>query len=287
MKDNLQQDEDLKISDRIYEFATFIENSIFKFHKYKDIDNEMLKKQNDYLHDFEAEEQTYHETARIGKQLRELRRNRRKYKNAYIIYEPLVAFVKKYCKNTTNDIIHDLRSLADDIRKVEAHLTNQIYNTRSKVPNVQELSIDNGKDSNKIKEDLIIINNIISKYSSKYSSIINENYSTDHTTRIDIQISLPNIITYSNSSQMIYNIGELIEKKFNFDKKYYVKYKLSDLLIQENSKDKMTAIISIYDCSSSRIIKIDDESVYELHISIYGKRDTTKKQKKKKNRKKR
>lgn len=272
--------ENMNVSDIINNFSSFLEIAMKGYHRYKDIDSEMLKKQTDLLHDFEEPVQTYHETARIGRQIRELRLNRRKYKNAYILYDPIYKFLKNYKDRTGNDMLSDLYRLSDSVLKVEEHLKNQTYNTRSKVTDVQELSISNNDSNNKYKEDIIVINNVLNTYSDNYSVNLDDNSSKDQII-INSKLTLNKPITYKNSSSILLNVCGMIETRLSFNNEYTSSLRKSDQLICENNKHKLTAILSLYPKTNGDV----SIAKYVINISIYGiKNDNTKNTKKKKKR---
>ena len=155
----------MKLSEQLNIFAQLLQKSVNIYKKDADIENEMFKEQNNLLHSLELDELSYHQIARVGKQIRELRKSRRGYKNEYILYEPIVKFVNSY-----KDFLPHLTELVKDVEKVENHLAQQKYNVRKTVDGLSEMHNNDTSLENIKKEKLIIFNKILSIKSIDYTS---------------------------------------------------------------------------------------------------------------------
>ena len=85
------------------------------------------KLQQDLLHELENDYLTYHEIARLGKELKELRANRRDAKNTIEIYRPVI--------NLMNDsqythIINKMKGASGNVKGIEKEVTERVYNKR-------------------------------------------------------------------------------------------------------------------------------------------------------------
>lgn len=262
-----------KLSEQINEFADMINRCANVYKTNKNIESEMFKKQTDLLHDFEEPDLTYHEIARIGKAMRELRLHRRGYKNEYILYEPIVDFLKKY-----KTLVEDLRTLSENIVKVEKHLSNQYYNKRSKVDNIIGVAKDSSTLENKSIVELITLNNILDKVS------------TDHTSSVITQpnnkfIELEFSVTTNVESHIrpmrdkFLSIRHYLEKSFMPNvKDKCVQISTSDMVISANNDLKeLDATYKIYD--SSDLLCIIHGKLYTTNMS---KLSSTKKKKRSK-----
>ena len=157
--DNL---ENMKISEQINDFCQLLIKSVNIYKKDTDIENEMFKEQNNLLHSLELDELTYHQIARLGKDIRDLRRSRREYKNEYILYEPIVKFI-----NSHKDLINEINELIKDVEKVEKHLSQQKYNVRQTIDGLSTMHNDKSVDTLR-KEKCISLVNILRSYTIQH-----------------------------------------------------------------------------------------------------------------------
>lgn len=260
-----------KLSDYVKEFANLLQEKETIYHKDHDIEAEMFNKQNDLLHDIEIPDLTYHEIARIGKSIRELRRNRRKYKNEYILYEPISIFIKSH-----PGIIDDLINLSCDIKKVEAHLDNQYYNKRSKIDDIEHTNKDDSSTDNVAREDLVSLNKIISKHSSEFTSTISS--INGECVEYSYNITLDSRERYEELRDRFFQIKSSIEKYFKTDiESKYVEYRVSDMMSSDCfNVRKLDARIFIYDCG---------KPIAKINTRLYGKSNSPIPSKKKKGKK--
>ena len=80
----------------------------------------------DILHMLEFEDLSYHERARLATELVEVRKNRRKSKDAYEVIQPLCQWVVTYKPQ-----IHELERVLGKIREIENKHKNRIYVMRT------------------------------------------------------------------------------------------------------------------------------------------------------------
>ena len=81
----------------------------------------------DYLHQLEFVGLKYHEKSRIAVSLTQTRKERRRYKDAVQVLQPIAEFVADP-KNTT--FINRMKQLLGQVRKVETRHANRIYMPR-------------------------------------------------------------------------------------------------------------------------------------------------------------
>lgn len=79
-------------------------------------------KQNDILHDFELVEHTHNERGRMGKELTEIRRQRRAAKNTCELLYPLCEWIGNY-----NNAIKALQRVLGEMRQIEGKQKNRQY----------------------------------------------------------------------------------------------------------------------------------------------------------------
>ena len=250
-----------KLSDKIASFISMIEKCNNTFYKDYNMSTEFLKKQNDYIHKLEFEDLTYHQIAHLGLDLRKLRRNRRGYKNEYILYEPVVNFLKD-----NPDFIDKLNILIDEVKKVEFHLDNQHYNIRSSVDGIENVSKDKDSTENILKENIVSLNTIFDRIFEKYeiNDIFKDNPSLDkilsheseRITEIDASLYAKCPPSYGSLKDYMKWLRSDIEKFFYNDlKNKRVEISISDYLIKDDIGSKLCAYIDIYD-SNNHIYRI-------------------------------
>lgn len=83
----------------------------------------------DILHSLELEEHDYHDTARLGKRLKEVRQARRAAKDIMAQARPVVEWVE-----TNRKTISALEQLLGAVRKAEKNTENRIYTPKKKPP---------------------------------------------------------------------------------------------------------------------------------------------------------
>ena len=76
----------------------------------------------DILHNLELQENSYHEMARLAKEIRRVRLIRREAKDFVLVSAPLMAWVEK-----NRPLIKEMERLLGDIRNAENSLKNRIY----------------------------------------------------------------------------------------------------------------------------------------------------------------
>ena len=79
-------------------------------------------KTQDYLHELELVDHTYHERGRIAKELAELRQKRRAAKDRIELVTPVVNWSLQYKSS-----IDALRRVLGDVRKIDEKQTNRMY----------------------------------------------------------------------------------------------------------------------------------------------------------------
>lgn len=80
------------------------------------------KESQDLLHKLELQPLTYHQTARLASELRQVREDRREAKDQVAVLTPVMEY---YRSNTT--AIKTLERMLGEVRKAEKSLENRIY----------------------------------------------------------------------------------------------------------------------------------------------------------------
>lgn len=84
------------------------------------------KYQNDIEHKIELDDSLkYHDYAKLAKELKEVRKNRRIAKDELDIIQPIVAYVEK-----NRGAINQLKQTLGEVRKVEKYQENRVYYNR-------------------------------------------------------------------------------------------------------------------------------------------------------------
>ena len=257
-----------------------LDNVKERYYKSKDVESEMLRKQNDLLHDIELDDLNYHEIARLGKAIRELRRNRREYKNDYLYHES----IKEFAKNQTNitnikSLITSLDELCKNIISDTEFVNNQKYNTRSHIENITTMKLNSNNEKDTRSEDIISLNRVLNKYA------VNVDIATDDNdfSILNIKMQLENSFSLKSGKKFLLELSENIEKFYKpRQKNILCKVVTSDMCLPD-SYGKNTLSGQIF-------ITYDNNQLYTLQITIReGKNNIvpTNKKTKKKNKKKR
>lgn len=254
------------------DFLEFCETVKERYFADKDVEAEMLKKQNDLLHDIELDDLNYHGIARVGKEIRELRRNRRGYKNDYLMNEPVKELAKDKDKmDTVEKFIDIISSLKDDLEHMEEFIYSQKYNRRAKIENISEMKIeDSNEDSNRKNEDLIMLNRILNKYAANVETCFAE--SDDGL--IIAKLQSEKHFSLKGGKSQLSQISEGIEKYYKpCGKPVICSLSTSDICLPDDyGKNILSGQISCM---------INDEEIYKIRVILRsGKKDSSSKSKK-------
>lgn len=243
----------------IEDFIEFVETVKETYYKDKDVDSEMLRKQNDLLHDLELDDLKYHEIARLGKEIRQLRRNRREYKNEYLLAESIKDFYKD------NYTIVDLKKLSGVLDTLQKRLIkdseiiqNQYYNKRSTIDNISTLKKDSDDRENSEAEEIIQLNRVLKKYCINLES---KKETLNDDCIIYAKMQLEKSFKLNAGKKILNELGNNIER---FYKPHLADVtcdvKTSDMLLtDEYGKNILTGTITIYQ---------EYDVLYTLHITI-------------------
>lgn len=116
---------ELEISLYIETFLNFLKKADAEYKWSKEKENEKNDLTQDILHCLELEENGYHERAKLGTYLSEVRKERRKYKDRVEELEPVVGFVSENKK-----FINLLEQLLGAVRKQEKYHSNRSYHPK-------------------------------------------------------------------------------------------------------------------------------------------------------------
>ena len=247
-------------SEVINDFADFLDTLKEVYYNNKDIDLAMMKKQNDMIHDLEFLDFTYHQVARWGLEVRSLRRNRREYKNEYLLCEDIKNFYKD---KGGQSFINELRELADSIDKKADMLLNQTYTERCGIDNITEIKKDSDNKKDRYVEDLILLNRVLNKYCIHLESSINED---SEIPLIKATMYLDSHVTVKYGKTFIHDLGTNIEKFFRPSSHDNISSQTvsSDMLIDyPDSKEK-------YLTGNIRIFSKEWE-LYVVHVASVNK----------------
>lgn len=266
------------VKDTFSNFLDFLDNIKERYYKNKDIDVEMLKKQNDLLHDIELDDLTYHEIARLGKAIRELRRNRREYKNDYLYHESIKEFAKDQNNiNNIKSLISSLDQLCKSITEDANYVNNQKYNTRSHIENITSMKFGSNDENDTRNEDIILLNRVLNKYAVNVETIADKASLSD----LYVRMQLENPFSIKTGKKFLIELNDNIEKFYKpRQQNISCKITTSDMCLTDDfGKRELSGIITI---------SINDSVLYYVHIVIReGKNNNIKKKDKKKGKKRR
>lgn len=108
-------------------FLAFLRECVDQYHLSIDIKTEKEKRTQDILHDLELNEHSYNETAKLAKELRIVRQERRQAKDASEVLEPIVVYI-----NSSQTEIKTMERLLGEVRKVRSGQQNRFYIPKAK-----------------------------------------------------------------------------------------------------------------------------------------------------------
>lgn len=273
----MSNDNNKKLSEHIDDMIKFLSSANDEYHNNVNMEHELFNTRVDMIHDLELNDNlTYHQIAHLALDIKQVSKTRRKYKNGYILREPLYNFLKEH-----PSLISDLRQLRDELAKVEGFINNMHYNYKQKVKDINILDDDTPETEN--KEDLVALNRMISKFTDKYSTEIAQYSNNEQPCEISVKIWFPDCTPTSLSGlkQSTSIVKSDIERFFakQHDNRE-VSFTTSDMLVPDE-KDEL--VLNSRICVTSNGIDI-----YHIHFKSYGTKEVTpKKNKKNKKSKKR
>ena len=123
----------LKTSDEISRFLQFLEQTE---KDYAWAIEEMNRAENltqDYLHQLELLPSTYHGRAHLAKRLKDCRVHRRKLKDTFVVYGPIVDMLRT---ERGKLIVNQLQQVLGKVRKEEKFLTERKYTPKAMTPEI-------------------------------------------------------------------------------------------------------------------------------------------------------
>ena len=245
-------------SEVIRDFIEFIETVKETYYRNKNIDEEMLKKQNDLLHDLELLNLSYHEIARTGKEIRQLRKNRREYKNEYLCIEPVKDFYKDF---EPHKFIQKLKILADQLDTNFKRIENQKYTYRSNIDNIITMKKDDTSQENIESNDIIQLSKLVKSYLKNITTNINKD---NEYPIVSISGSVDECFGIKRGKKLFNDVDKLINKFFKpGNKDISTRSKSSDILL--TNKDNTKYMIG------EIFIEYNDSILYKISLKINGK----------------
>lgn len=118
----------MKHSESISQFLTFLKNVVDENQAAKSEEADADAKTQDLLHELELGDNTYHDTAKLAKGLREVRMDRRRAKDTIVITDPIVKWA-----DTNKRFIDLLKQLLGEVRKAEKRTQDRHYVERTSI----------------------------------------------------------------------------------------------------------------------------------------------------------
>ena len=115
-----------KPSEHIKFFLDYVKKCKEEYSLNEGILQEMDRQTQDILHKIELEKISYHEHARLNKELAEVRKSRRKAKDRVIVLKSVAEYIDK-----NRSVFNSLSQLLGDVRKEEKRLENRMYFPKS------------------------------------------------------------------------------------------------------------------------------------------------------------
>ena len=126
-----------KPSEHIKNFLDYIRLCNEEYSLNDSVVQEMDRQTQNILHKIELEKISYHEHARLNKELAEVRKHRRKAKDKVIVFKPIAEYAE-----SNKNFLNSLSQLLGVVRKEEKRLENRTYFPKSEKyrNNEQEVS---------------------------------------------------------------------------------------------------------------------------------------------------
>lgn len=116
----------MKASEHIQDFLTFLDRCGEEYMAAAEQERSADKETQDILHRLELHEDSYHDTARLAKAMRTVRRDRRAAKDTKTVTEPIVKWAGK-----NGHVIKGLERLLDEVQKAEEWAESRSYTERT------------------------------------------------------------------------------------------------------------------------------------------------------------
>lgn len=123
-------------SDKIASWLEYLDNVNVAYKQAMEDINTYEQQQQDIEHKLELCELGYHEMAKLGKLLKEVRQKRRLAKDTVALLGPMVAWI-----NGQKPAINKLKDALGDVRKVEHKMNTRFYTPRTDVVDFPEQHI--------------------------------------------------------------------------------------------------------------------------------------------------
>lgn len=115
----------MQISKGLDDFLEYLRNVEQEYHMAEANESEANSITQDILHDIELRDHTYHEYAKLSKDLRVARQDRRKAKDMMSAGAPVLDWISH-----NRDKIKEMERLLGDVRKAERYADGRIYTPR-------------------------------------------------------------------------------------------------------------------------------------------------------------
>lgn len=116
--------EETKTSEQISTFLKFLERIEKDYAWAQQEESKAESQTQDHLHQLELLEFSYHDQAKIAKQLKECRIRRRSMKDTILVYTPIVEFIES---EKGKMLIGQLQQVLGKVRKEERRLEERTY----------------------------------------------------------------------------------------------------------------------------------------------------------------
>lgn len=118
----------MKESEYISGFLSYLRESVERLHIAEADEKEVDAQTQDIVHQLELHDDDYHETARIGELLRQVRRKRRIAKNARETLTPVANWVGDH-----TEVMGSLERTLGELRKIEKRQCIRVYVPRTDI----------------------------------------------------------------------------------------------------------------------------------------------------------
>lgn len=118
----------MKDSEHIEAFLSFLRDASNQAEQATKAERETNDQTQDILHRLELYEDSYRETAQLGKLLRQVRQSRRRAKEVYERLGPVAAWCQE-----NKSVVKSLERLLGDVRKAEERQQNRLWLPRTDV----------------------------------------------------------------------------------------------------------------------------------------------------------
>jgi hypothetical protein len=235
---------DMNLDVNINNFIKLIKEAIKECDKNEALMNETQAALQDRDHTLELDTTLkYHDYAKLGKDIRDICRNRRKYKDIYLYLKPIREVFGD------NTIITKLTKALNEMEDQKKYISNRIYIEKTSIPENME---------GESKESVMILNNILKRYSKVYKCESLDSQYNDSAEHISFTAHMTDLVSLSDTKYRCKTIENKLISFFAKSSNDTVEMTLSDYMLTTKDKhNKFSVVYKMYLSTGTYVIHGD------------------------------